>query len=167
MSGSCFTSIMVTIPQCATWRRFITQSPLFIIMLIIQRKEMPGLCGFGARNIKYMRSFYEEWNEYFNSAAMASELDSSKNNDEIGISSLPILYWQPPAAELQAAEFVGISFTHHIEILTKAKTFEERVFYIHQAFLNKWDKYKLRGIQDCRGCTQGTPHRRRIAQNNG
>lgn len=110
------------------------------------QKEMPGLRGFGARNIKYMRTFYEEWNDCFNSAAVAAELDSSKNNDEIDISVLPILHRQPAAAELHAEEFVGISFTHHIEILTKAKTFEERVFYIHQAFLNKWDKYKLRDI---------------------
>lgn len=110
------------------------------------QKELPGLRGFGARNIKYMRSFYEEWSTYFNSAAVAAELENCKNDDEIDINVLPILYRQPLAAELQAEEFVGISFSHHIEILTKAKTFDERVFYIRQAFLNKWDKYKLRDI---------------------
>ena len=45
-----------------------------------------------------------------------------------------------------AHSFLSISFTHHTEILTQTKTIEERLFYIRQAALNKWDKYKLR---DC------------------
>ena len=50
------------------------------------------------------------------------------------------------AAELSAEAFVGISFTHHCEILAKAKEYPERIFYIHQAYINKWDKYKLREL---------------------
>ena len=48
------------------------------------------------------------------------------------------------AANLNLAEFLGISFTHHIEILNKAKEKEERLFYIHQTYVNKWNKYNLR-----------------------
>lgn len=110
------------------------------------QKELPGLRGFSARNIKYMRTFYEEWSGNLNSAATAAELENRTNDDEIDIDALPTLYRQPRAAELTAKEFVGISFTHHIEILTKAKTYEERAFYVHQTYLNKWDKYKLRDI---------------------
>ena len=41
-------------------------------------------------------------------------------------------------------EFLSVSFSHHIEILNKTKTLEERIYYIHQTFINQWDKYKLR-----------------------
>ena len=50
----------------------------------------------------------------------------------------------PNAIDFNAQEFLSISFTHHIEILNKTEEYSERIFYIHQAFQNKWDKYKLR-----------------------
>ncbi|PWJ61275.1 Predicted nuclease of restriction endonuclease-like (RecB) superfamily, DUF1016 family [Fibrobacter sp. UWB15] len=43
-------------------------------------------------------------------------------------------------------EFLSISFTHHIEIISKSKDLQERLFYIHQSFVNRWDKYKLRDM---------------------
>lgn len=93
-----------------------------------------------------MRTFYEEWRDYFNSAAVAAELKSTDNEDTINAAALPSLIRQPLAAELSADAFVGISFTHHCEILAKAKDYPERIFYIHQAYINKWDKYKLREL---------------------
>lgn len=110
------------------------------------QKELPGLRGFGSRNIKYMRTFYEEWSGCLNSAAVAAELENSEKQDDVDINALPALYRQPLAAELTAEAFAGISFTHHIEILAKTKTLEERTFYVHQTFINKWDKYQLRDI---------------------
>lgn len=41
---------------------------------------------------------------------------------------------------------MSIGFTHHMIILRGAKGVQERLFYIHQTYLNKWDKYKLRGL---------------------
>ena len=39
------------------------------------QKELPGLRGFGSRQIKNMRSFYEEWQKMFDkSAAVTAEL---------------------------------------------------------------------------------------------
>ena len=43
-------------------------------------------------------------------------------------------------------EFLGLCFTHHIEILNKTEKLEERLFYIHEAVTNKWDKYLLRDM---------------------
>ncbi len=45
-----------------------------------------------------------------------------------------------------ALDFLSISFTHHMEILNKTETLEERLFYIHQTASYKWDKYKLREL---------------------
>ena len=46
------------------------------------QKELPGLRGFSARNLKNMRTFFEEWQGFFLSAAVAAEL-------EVGTQSLP------------------------------------------------------------------------------
>ena len=110
------------------------------------QREMPGLRGFGERQLKNMRTFYEEWSDYFISAATAAEIKSTDNEVHINALALPSLIRQPMATELNAEAFVGISFTHHCEILAKAKEYPERIFYIHQAYINRWDKYKLREL---------------------
>ena len=46
--------------------------------------------------------------------------------------------------ELNREEFLGISFSHHIEILRKTTILHEVLFYIHETVLHKWDKYELR-----------------------
>lgn len=48
------------------------------------------------------------------------------------------------AGDLDLVDFLSLSFSHHDEILSKTTTLEERVFYIHQAAVMKWDKYTLR-----------------------
>lgn len=63
-------------------------------------KEMPGLRGFSARNLRYMRSFYEEWsmldagnNFALPSAKIAEEKDTQilhlqvQNSDDLSIGS--------------------------------------------------------------------------------
>ena len=120
------------------------------------QKELPGLRGFGARQLKNMRSFYEEWQLMLGkTVAMAAELPNSAQNpnqqslvgdlDIIDYASLLDKNRQPRAADL-LNEFLSVSFTHHIEIITKVKDTLERLFYIHQTFVNRWDKYKLRDM---------------------
>ena len=54
--------------------------------------------------------------------------------------------WSPMASEINRDEFLGISFSHHIEILHKTKNIEEFLFCIHEAVVHQWDKYTLRDI---------------------
>ena len=84
------------------------------------RKELPGLRGFSEDNLKKMRTFSEFWSQFINRSPMASEI----NRDE----------------------FLGISFSHHMEILHKTKNIEEVLFCIHEAVVHQWDKYTLRDI---------------------
>ena len=81
------------------------------------RRELPGLRGFSPTSIKKMRQFYEQWCNIVNRPPMAGDFD-----------------WH---------DFFALSFSHHDEILSKTKTLEERVFYIHQATTLHWDKYTL------------------------
>lgn len=106
------------------------------------RKELPGLRGFSARNIKNMRTFFEEWRmiEQHNSAVATAEItkiNASDNSavvtadftDDVEIRQLQLAN----LPNFPLAEFLSISFTHHIAILTKAKAYEERVFYMKYA----------------------------------
>lgn len=108
------------------------------------RRELPGLRGFSARNIRNMRTFYEYWKQFLIWQPSAAKLQLSINQDTIDIECFSIQKWSPVAIEINREEFLGISFSHHLEILQKTKDIQEVLFYIHQTVLHKWDKYDLR-----------------------
>lgn len=108
------------------------------------RRELPGLRGFSARSIRNMRTFYEYWTQYLIWQPSAAKLQLSINQDTIDIDCFSLQKWSPVAAEINRDEFLGISFSHHLEILQKTKDIQEVLFYIHQTVLHKWDKYDLR-----------------------
>lgn len=108
------------------------------------RRELPGLRGFSARSIRNMRTFYEYWTQYLIWQPSAAKLQLSINQDTIDIDCFSLQKWSPVAAEINRDEFLGISFSHHLEILQKTKDIKEVLFYIHQTVLHKWDKYDLR-----------------------
>lgn len=109
------------------------------------QSELPGLRGFGERNLKNMRTFYEAWSSIdsnsaieiaktgANSAIAIAELSNSIDNQHDII--LPLQLTQYP--EFPLKEFLNISFTHHIRILENTKNMEERLFYIKYC-----DQYK-------------------------
>ena len=82
------------------------------------QKELPGLRGFSATSIRNMRIFYEEWDKVLNHPPLADDLNWS--------------------------DFFSIGFSHHTEIISKAKTLEARLFYIHECAIRYWSKYTLR-----------------------
>ncbi len=110
------------------------------------QKELPGLRGFSATNIKNMRSFYEEWAPIINRQPIADEnktltpIDKSVLNEQL----LLVEIRQQMADEFNWSDFIAIGFSHHIEIIAKAKTLEARFFYIHESATRFWNKYTLR-----------------------
>ena len=108
------------------------------------RRELPGLRGFSARSIRNMRTFYEYWKQFLIWQPLAAKLQLSINQDTIDIECFSLQKWSPVAIEINREEFLGISFSHHLEILQKTKDIQEVLFYIHQTVLHKWDKYDLR-----------------------
>ena len=113
------------------------------------RKELPGLKGFSARNLRNMRTFYEEWRQLeqpnspdgtgnvpSNLADETAKLPSSnladgtaKLQNANSIKALQIT--QLPDFPLVA--FLSVGFSHHTTILSLAKTYEERIFYMQFA----------------------------------
>ena len=93
---------------------------------------MPGLRGFSPRNLRNMRTFYEQWSALdSNLAVPTAEIGEGKN---LAVATAKIDSEKElmafSATELPLAAFFSIGFTHHIAILTKTKTLEERKFYI-------------------------------------
>ena len=108
------------------------------------QKEMPGLRGFSARNLKNMRLFYEEWehailpesnsNDKLKSPVITGDLENAITvNRQL---QLPIY------TEGFQKAFFSIGFTHHIMIITKAKDVDERIFYIKRS---ADEKYSVKG----------------------
>ena len=119
------------------------------------RKELPGLRGFSATSMRNMRTFYEEWSQLESNSSVATdeiqvlsskssvatdEITKINTSDNSAVATADFTY-DTEIRQLQLAnlpnfplrEFLSISFTHHIAILTKAKTYEERVFYMKYA----------------------------------
>ena len=101
------------------------------------QQQLPGLRGFSETNIKYMRLFYEKWFPVVNRQPLADDL-------EIDGKMLLSEIRQPTADVLDWKDFLSLSFSHHIEILTKTSSLEERLFYIHECAAHAWNKYTLR-----------------------
>ena len=112
------------------------------------QRELPGLRGFSSGNLKKMRIFYEEWQCLSIGSPMANQLQQLENKIEegveIGEKTLLCINRPIELADLRIEDFVGISFTHHMEILHKTTTLDERIYYIHQVNLHHWNKYVLR-----------------------
>lgn len=124
------------------------------------QQEAPGLRGFGARNIRNMCQFYEKWSgdiiwqtpsaKLEMSAADGKECSQSASDfgEDEGIK----LILPPTAAKLRLTDGIGISpsdflslsFSHHMEILSGAKPLEERLFYVHDAAQRHFNLDQLR-----------------------
>ncbi len=101
------------------------------------QQELPGLRGFSASNLKKMRLFYSAWkpvNEI--SSSLTNQLEYSTN--EVGSSSTNQL------ENTYFFKFTSIGFTHHIEIVLKTETVEDRWYYINQSAINFWTVRHLR-----------------------
>lgn len=92
------------------------------------QKKLPGLRGFSERNLKYMRTFYEEWSPllefaYEDSAEASAETVAA---DAIEIRQKLL----PNSVSVPSEHFLNIGFSHHCQILTSVKDVEERLYYV-------------------------------------
>jgi predicted nuclease of restriction endonuclease-like (RecB) superfamily len=109
------------------------------------QKDLPGLKGFSASNIKNMRLFYEEWSLVINRQPSADDLETLTVSElKLNENLLLVEIRQPMADKFNWSDFFAIGFSHHIEIMAKAKSLEARLFYIHESATRFWNKYTLR-----------------------
>lgn len=109
------------------------------------QKELPGLRGFSAANIKFMRQFYETWCNDLKSLTVVSEIGENKSLTTVSEidTQLLILIANPNKENFDFISFWGLGFTHHMIIVRKTNSLAERLFYIREAAVNKWSKEVL------------------------
>lgn len=88
------------------------------------QKQLPGLRGFSFRNLKNMKQFYSEYQYVIIGQSATAQIRDVRRQSK---NTLP-----------RVEAFFGISFTHHICILNKCGSHEERVFYITEAAAQLW-----------------------------
>lgn len=107
---------------------------------------LPGLRGFSVTNLKNMKQFYDTYSHFVFSQSLTGEL--KKNTKNVFSQSLTGEF-NPMVSRVSAVAqsknnsnihnyFLDISFTHHITILNKTTTDDERLFYITKAAQNQW-----------------------------
>ena len=62
------------------------------------RRELPGLRGFSAQNIRNMRQFAEFWQNYIFCSLQASKIESANFQDGIECDRFSLAKWSPMAA---------------------------------------------------------------------
>ena len=91
------------------------------------RKELPGLKGYSATNLKKMRLFYEQW--------IMLDPKSSVATDELQIRKYDIdIYHTIQITNIKdfpVEDFFKVPFTHHVEIFG-LDDFKARYYYIHR-----------------------------------
>lgn len=117
--------------------------------------ELPGLRGFSASSMIFMRLFYEAWD-----GCPEIHYLASNESDSATINYLPSNEFvegdirQMPSVEIRSlptrkldkddiAAFFSIGFTHHREIIRFCKDFDERLYYIRACAKASWTVEQL------------------------
>ena len=107
------------------------------------RRELPGLRGYSPSNMKNMRLFYEKWSVLDSKSPIAIG-ESSEQNSTITIGELQSEDYQidiyrslsvDNVVDFPIEVFFSVPFTHHIRILEKTQTQEERYYYMHRCVM--------------------------------
>ena len=105
------------------------------------QKELPGLRGFSAQNMRNMRQFYEEWGAPAICQTLSSEIIPAHFDPLFPSPKGSLEIHQPLADELGSADatsFMSIGFSHHMAIIRACRSTEERLFYIRSAASEFW-----------------------------
>ncbi|GAB1414810.1 PDDEXK nuclease domain-containing protein [Paludibacter sp.] len=109
------------------------------------QSKVPNLSGFNRRGLYRMKQFFEVYSDKQFLAAVMAQLQTNDNKGNKIVS--------PPVTQLQTDEnevikFVSsmvtqLSWTHHLLILSKTKTAEEKIFYLIHSITEKLSKREL------------------------
>lgn len=100
------------------------------------QKELPGIKGFSAGNLKKIRIFAEAYSPHITiGSTVSNQLLKTDLGRVLSISST--LSNQIDGNDFYEV-FFGISFSHHFTILTKIKDWQARIFYIQSSAVNFW-----------------------------
>lgn len=90
-------------------------------------QQYPGLKGFNRRGLYRMKQFFEAYTTLEFVSPLATQLQKTENETLKFVTTL----------------VTQLSWTHHLLILSKTKTVEEKLFYLHASINNKLSKREL------------------------
>jgi len=102
------------------------------------QKEFPGVQGFSARNLWFMRQFYVEYSKTAILKPMVSELDKPQNG--VNLKSIVSDLAEQDSKVILPPLLADISWSKNIVIMQKIKDPLEREFYIKMAKRYGWTK---------------------------
>lgn len=92
------------------------------------RRELPGLRGFSATNLREMRLFYEAWKSLdSNSSVTTDELEAK----EI-LPQAQGLILGGGEGDFPVEDFFRVPFSHHVYLLASVKDLQARYYYLHR-----------------------------------
>lgn len=109
------------------------------------QSKIPNLSGFNRRGLYRMKQFFEVYSDRQFVSALTKLFHTRENQQNTKVSPLVT---QLQATENQPIGFVSslvtqISWTHHLLILSKTKTAEEKIFYLINCITERLSKREL------------------------
>ncbi len=123
------------------------------------QKELPGLRGFKASNMKNMRQFYEEWSQYL----VLKKLNYGNSNSPDASGEITISDCNFKIDDNFMKNFLSISFSNHCLIIRMVKSIEERVYYVNQSAKNHLSYRRLEEVIE----SDDFHHRGKLSNNFG
>ena len=85
--------------------------------------EFPDMKGFSYRNLRYIRQWYEFYNQQ-------------------------LVIWQQPVAKISEDVFFSVPWGHHLYIISQCNDVERAVFYLNKTVENGWSRAVLLNFLD-------------------
>jgi len=111
------------------------------------KAQFPNMKGLSVRNLAYMQAFALNW-PFFPfiqpSAAKSSTIGQTDDRSILQFQIAELQYDENQKLGNQPTLLLQIPWTHHLIILDKVKTLNERLFYIKEAIRNGWNMNMLK-----------------------
>lgn len=103
------------------------------------RRELPGLRGFSATQLREMRLFYEGWQMLDSNSSVATDKlqntdTQGDTNSSVATDELIDIHHAITIRDIEfpIEHFFNVPFSHHTRILAGAKELKDRYYYIHR-----------------------------------
>ncbi len=97
--------------------------------------EFPDMKGFSHRNLKYIRQWYQFYNERITIGQQV-------------VAQLEFTNVQQPVAQISEDVFFSVPWGHHLYIISQCKDVDRAVFYLKQTVENGWSRAVLLNYLD-------------------
>lgn len=104
------------------------------------QNNYPELKGFNRRGLYRMKQFYET---YAVSSIVSSVMTQLKGSDNQSIENVSSSMTQIAAKDIRGSILAKVSWTHHLTLISRTKTEEERVYYLNLCIKEKYSVREL------------------------